>query len=219
MSTKVLYCVIALLLIACLGQAYYIHSKKTYSSVVSARTDWPSRTDKLQQDVRQKLQKREALPPELFDAFFNDEFFGRRFNPFAEMERMHRQMAEMLGEPEKLQFDNSWGRWFSERIGMDEFKTSISRTDKNVILTMTIPGIDNKTADININTDRIKISFATKNVQDKKEGGGAIHSESSQSYMKIIPIPEDAVAATAKTEIKNSKVTITFDKKSGSEKN
>jgi HSP20 family molecular chaperone IbpA len=219
MNTKVLYGVIALLLFACLGQAYYIHLKKSADPAVSSGTDWPSRTDKLQQDVRKKLQKREALPPELFDDFFNDEFFGRRFNPFEEMERMHRQMAEMFQETEKQQFNNSWGKWFSERIGMDDFKTNIFRTDKNVILTMTIPGVDSKTADININNDRIRISFSAKNVQDKKEGGGVMHSESSQSYIKIMPIPDDAIPGTAKIEIKNNQVTITFDKKSLAGKN
>lgn len=213
MSTKVLYGIIIVLLIACLGQAYYIHSKTLSSPAAASHTDWPTRTDKLQQDVRQKLQKGETVPPALFDDFFNDEFFGRRFNPFAEMERMHQQMAEMFRESEKLQFDNSWDKWFSERIGMDEFKTSISRTDKNVILTMTIPGIDSKTADININNDRIKVSFSAKNVQDKKEGGGSMHSESSQSYVKIMPIPDDAVAGTAKTVMDKNLVTITFDRK------
>ncbi len=215
MSTKFLYGVIALLLIACLGQAYYIHSKKTSAPAAASLNDWPSRTGKLRQNVRQKLQKREALPPALFDDFFNDEFFGRRFNPFAEMERMHRQMAEMFQEAEKRQFDDSWGKWFAERIGMDGFKTNISRTDKNVILTLAIPGIDDENMDININNDRIRISFTTKNVQDKKERGGAMHSESSQSYLKIMPIPEDAVAGTAKTAMEKDLVTITFDRRTG----
>lgn len=213
MSTKALYGVITVLLIACLGQAYYIHLKKPSGPAASSRTDWPSRADKLQQDVRQKLQKGETLPPALFDDFFNDEFFGRRFNPFTEMERMHRQMAEMFRESEKLRFDNSWDRWFSERIGMDEFTTSISRTDKNVILTMTIPEINNKTADVNINEDRIRISFTAKNFQDKKADGGSMHRESSRSYVKIIPIPNDAIAGTARTAIDMDLVTVTFDRK------
>ncbi|OGS14382.1 MAG: hypothetical protein A2234_10480 [Elusimicrobia bacterium RIFOXYA2_FULL_58_8] len=212
MSTKTLYGVIGLLLIACLGQAYYIYSKKPASPLAASRTDWPSRTDKLQQDVRQKLRKGEALQPALFDDFFNDEFFGRRFNPFAEMERMHRQMAEMFRESEKLQFDDSWGKWFSERIGMGEFKTAISRTDKNVVLAMTIPGVDGKNADININNDRIKISFTIRNVQDKKDSV-AMRSETSQSYVKIMPFPDDAVPGTAKTVMDKHTIIITFDKK------
>lgn len=212
MKEKVLYSALVILLLACLGQAYYIYSQKK-ASESAQRNNWPARTEKLNQDVLRHIRRGEALPPAVFDDFFNDDFFGRRFNPFAEMERVHRQMAQMFQESERRMLDNSWDSWFNDRIGMDAFKTSVYRTDKNVSIAVDIPGIDNRTADININEDRIKISFTATNVQDKKDEKGAMHRESSRSYTKIMPIPEDAVAASAKTSIANGKVTITFDRK------
>lgn len=212
MKEKALYSALVILLLACLGQAYYIHTQKKPAESAQ-RNNWPARTEKLNQDVQQRIHRGEPPPPAVFDDFFNDDFFGRKFNPFAEMELIHRQMAQAFQESERRMLDNSWDNWFNDRMGMEAFRTNITRTDKNVAIAIDIPGIDDKTADISINADRIRISFTAKNVQDKKDEKGAVHQESSRSYTKIMPVPEDAVATTAKTSIANGKVTITFGRK------
>ncbi|HNW44570.1 MAG TPA: hypothetical protein PKI19_08695 [Elusimicrobiales bacterium] len=212
MKDKVLYAALGALIVVCLGQAYFLHAQNTSTPTVTG-DKWEERAERMQQDALQRIQKGEALPPSLFDGFFNDEFFGRRFNPFTEMERMHRQMAALFQESERSAFNNSWDKWFSDRLGMEDFKTDITRTEKEVILAIVIPGIDNKTADININADRIRISFTARNIQDKNEAGRSMHSESSQSYVKVLPVPEDAVAASARTEIEKNRVVVAFDRK------
>ena len=214
MKEAVLYTLLGALTVACLGQGYYIYTHRK-SSAPAPHGAWPARTEKLNQNVQRSISRGEALPPAVFDDFFNDEFFGRRLDPFAEMERIHRQMADMFRSSERAMLDSSWNSWFNERMGMDEFRAKVSRTDKNVVLSFDIPGIDGNTADININDDRIRISFTARDVQDKNDGKGAVRRESTRSYMKILPVPEDAVPSSAKTSIDKDRVTITFDKKPG----
>ena len=212
MKKALLYTMLVALSIICLGQGYYIYAQKKSSDTVTA-DNLPSLSEKLHQNVKEHISRGEALSYTMFDDFFDDEFFRQTFNPFSEMERIHKQMAAMFQESERNMLDNSWDNWFNERLGMDDFKTKVSRTDKNVVLTVDVPGIDGNTASVDINDNRIKISFTARNIQEKNDKTGTMHQEYSQSYMKILPMPEDAVATGVKTLIEENKVTITFNKK------
>jgi len=231
MKEKALWAAVAALALLSAGQAYYIFTRPTAvqekavedNTAAAARVEatkpqaqtpdpWKE-LEEWRRGVDARLRRGDPLRHRDFDAFFNDDFFGRRFSPFDQMERIHRQMLDAFTGSQRGTFGDSWDSWFNDRMGMEAFRTNIARTDKNVTIAIDIPGVDDKTADININEDRIRISFTTKNVQDKKDEKGAVHQESSRSYTKIMPVPEDAVAASAKTSIANGKVTITFDRK------
>lgn len=212
MKNKILYGIIAALVFICLGQAYYIYAQQDTSTTTVPAEKWADKTEKWHKDAQKRIRSGERLSSEFFDDFFNDDFFGRRYNPFVEMERLHKQMEALFRESEKTLFDNSWNTWFTERMSMNDFKTDVSRTDKNVTVAIAVPGIDKKSADININDDRIKISFTAKTVREDKKDSSVSRSESIQSYVKVLPIPEDAVAKTAKTSVERNQVKIVFDR-------
>ena len=47
------------------------------------------------------------IPFRRFDDLFNDDFFGRRFDPFAEIENLHRQMSPLFPKDQRLLFEHS----------------------------------------------------------------------------------------------------------------
>jgi len=211
MRERILFFFIILLLFACAGEGHYIYAQK--NSTGPAKTeDWQSKTEKLYRDIQDSINKKEALSDKLFDDFFNDDFFGRRFIPFEEMEDVHRHITDMFGKEEKNVFDSSWDKWFSDRMGMEDFKTEIKRKDKKITVAIKIPGIDKKTAEVNINDSRIKISFTAKTVKEEKKAGSVTRSESLRSYVKILPVPQDAVPGTGKAQIEKDAVKIVFER-------
>jgi len=212
MKDKILYITVGVLLLVCLGQGYYIHAQ-TASSAPATADEWLDKTEKWHRQMQEQLRRGEPLSPQLFDQFFNDDFFGRKFNPFDEIQRMRRRMDETFKETDKSMFDNSWNNWFAERIGMDDFKVSVSSTDKNVVVSIAIPGMNTKSASIDVNEDRIKIAFSATNVREDKKSGGVMRSESSQSYTKILPLPPGAVPGTGRTTIEKDRIVVTFDRK------
>ena len=95
---------------------------------------------------------------------------------------------------------------------MEDFKTEIKRKDKKITVAIKIPGIDKKTAEVNINDSRIKISFTAKTVKEEKKAGSVTRSESLRSYVKILPVPQDAVPGTGKAQIEKDAVKIVFER-------
>jgi len=223
---KLLWAVIIFLTLLVLAQAGYIYKQRSGADAASAKPASSQGTDqekaldaqweeleKWRTNVHKRMGSGEPLLDPDFDSFFNDRFFGRRYNPFTEMERIHRRMLDTLREPERNLFDDSWGRWYGRRMLMGQFATEVTRTDKEVTVTIRLPGLTGKTADINITDDRIKVSFSAKTATEEKDGGGIVKKESSQNYVKILPVPEDAAPGTGKVKIEGEQVKITFDKK------
>jgi HSP20 family molecular chaperone IbpA len=97
------------------------------------------------------------------------------------------------------------------RLG--RFKTEIGRTDKEVTLTISLPGLAGGAADVNIKEGRIKLSFQARSASGQKSAGSLIKRESPESYVKIMPVPEDAVPGTGKVQIDGELVKIKFERR------
>jgi len=225
MNVKLLWAAIIFLALLVLAQAGYIYKRRS-GETASAKSGlsegagqekvlderWEE-LEKWRSDVHKRLNRGETLLDPDFDVFFDDRFFGRRYDPFAEMERIHRRMLDTLRESERTLFDESWGKWYGRRMLMGQFVTEVTRTDKEVKVTIRLPGLTSNAADINITDDRIKISFSAKTAVEEKSGGGIVKKESSQDHVKILPLPEDAVPGTGKVKTQGERVEITFDRK------
>lgn len=229
MKEKYMWAAIVILIVLVLGLTGYIYKQKAFAKDDSAQQPqaelkaYPGKAEaqweeleKWQEGVRKMLSRGDPLKDPDFDSFFGDRFFSRRFDPFAEMDRIHRRMSEEFRASERLLFDDYWGGWYGRRMRMDQFKTEVVRTDKEVTLIIHVPGLAAKTADINITNDRIRMGFSAKTAAEQKSAGGFMKSESSQSYVKIMPVPEGAETGTGKVEIDGERVKIKFAlKKSG----
>ena len=231
MREKYLWLAIIFLTLITVGQACFIYER---SAVANEISPWPVRPEihkeghaekaidsqwaelqKWREKVRSRLSRGTPLQDPDFDMFFDDGFFMRSLNPFSEMERIRRQMSETFVEPEKNLFDGYWDRWFAQRMRMGQFTTETTRTGNEVLLTIQVPGLTAGTADIDITQDRIKISFGAKSSSEEKRPGGLVRKESSQSYVKILPLPAGAEPGTGKVEMESGRVLIKFAIKKG----
>jgi HSP20 family molecular chaperone IbpA len=228
MKEKFLWIAVIALAALCAGEAWYIHAGRgrqapaaAARALTEARRDSEAKAfasaaedmEAWRNKVHERLMKGTAPAPEDFDRFFDDEFFGRRFSPFAEMERIHRQMTEAFKDSERVMFDDSWDKWFAERMDMDQFETSVERSDKEVVVTVKVPGIDKAKADISVNNDRIKMAFTSRRENEEKTAAGVAKSEAVRSYVKILPVPADAVPGSSKSVVEGDKVKIVFARK------
>lgn len=154
--------------------------------------------------------------PRLPGWFSDDDFFGGAFDPFARMHEMRRRMYDVFRKSGGGFYGNIGDGWFSG--AEDDFKTDVSTTDKNIIVSIEIAGMDKNSANIKIDKSGIRISCDVRTIKEEQSEGRSIRSESSKSYLKIIPIPFDAIPETAKTDLDKNRVVVTFDRKSASAK-
>lgn len=233
MREKYLWLVIAALLILLSGQSCYIYEQQVAAGegggppplqpdirgrlyLEKSRDAQWEEFEKWRDRVRDQLGRGDPLLEKDFDVFFNDRFFSGKFSPFTEIERLRREMTGQLGGSERLLFDGYWDKWFEQRMRMGKFSTDISRSDRHVTIGVNVPGLAEDTLDINISDDRIKISFSARTGSEREIAGGVVKKESYQSYVKIMPLPVDAVAGTGKVKAEGERVTIRFDiKKTG----
>lgn len=213
MRNKLLWCAVGLLAATCAGQGYYIHAQKEADRVV-APGPWAEQ-DKWIADAKRSLYKGNPVPFRQFDELFNDDFFGRKFDPFAEIEDFRKRLNPLLDGREKALFGHSWDGWFQDRMGVGEIHPETRTTDKEVILSFHIPGLDGESLNISVNDDRIRIVYDAKTIQDKKDGKGASYfkSESARHFEKIMPVPRDADARKNRIVREGNTVKVVFEKR------
>jgi HSP20 family molecular chaperone IbpA len=227
MREKYLWLAVMVLTVLTLGQACYIYecslSAKEISGEVPVRPEIAQKAyaekaleaqeeefEKWRDRIKWQVYRGDPLGERDFDVFFNDRYFSGRGDPFGEMERIHRQLSDLFPGPEKTLFDDYWDRWFEQRMRMAQFTTQIIRTGEDVTLSVTVPGLAGGTAAVDITGDRIKIAFRAASSSEEKTSNGLIRSGQAQDYLKILPVPEEADAATGKVEIRGERVKITF---------
>lgn len=230
MREKYLWLAISVLTALTLGQACYIYEEKAVAK--EFMDDQPpgqpeihlrGHSDKAfeaQQEefakwrvkVLEQMNQGYPLLERDFDVFFGDRFFTGRPNPFAEMERLRKQLSGEFRDYDRTRFDGYWDKWFDQRMRLGRFKTDVTRTDKEITLEIRLPGLAGGTADVNIKEGIIKLSFQTRAVSEQKSGGGLIKRESSESYVKILPVPEDAIPGTGMVRIEGEVVKIKFER-------
>ena len=232
MREKYLWLAIALLTAITLGQACYIYGSRVNATefpenppaqpAIHERLYAEKASDAQWEEFRKwrdriqgRLDSGGALAEPDFDVFFNDRFFSDKVNPFLEMENIHRQMSSVFQGTEKSAFDAYWEKWFTQRMMTDQFKTETGRTAEKVTLTMQIPGLAGGTPDVNITKNRIRIAFSARTASEDGSAGGIIKKETAQNFIKILPVPEDAVPGTGRVETEGQRLKITFERKQG----
>lgn len=230
MREKYLWIVITALTVLTLGQACYIYEQTAVAKDIYEEFPGPpeivlkgysekaydaqwGELEKWRKRVREQINQGFPLVEPDFDDFFNDRFFAGRLNPFAEMERVRSQMSDEFRDKEKKLFDDYWDNWFEQRMMLGRFNIDVKNTEKDITLTIQVPGLSAKTADINITNDRIKIAFSANTTFEEKSGRGIVKRSTLQSYLKILPVPADAAPGTGKVETDGELVKIRFDRK------
>lgn len=168
-------------------------------------------------EVRRHLFRREPVPFSRFDDMFGEDFFGPGDDPFREMEGFRRRMRALLGEAERPLFSRSWDDWSESRMNVASMRPELKTTEDEVILAIKVPGLDGESLSIDVNEDRIRVSYDAKIVRDDKDekGGAYFKSESAQHFEKVMPIPEGADAKDNRIVREGDTVRIIFKKVRG----
>jgi HSP20 family molecular chaperone IbpA len=123
-------------------------------------------------------------------------------------------MRSMLGPDEQSIFSRSYGDWFDSRMNVANISPEVKTTEKEVILSFKIPGLDGESLNINVNDDRIRVSYDAKTIREEKaaKGASSFRSETVQHFEKIMPIPDGADAKDNRIVHEGGTVKIIFKK-------
>ncbi|MFQ6136824.1 MAG: Hsp20/alpha crystallin family protein [Candidatus Hydrothermarchaeales archaeon] len=140
-----------------------------------------------------------------------------RWDPYEEIRRLERQMnrlfAEFWGERPRLLGPGKTALKPYEEVGAIEPYTDIQETDKEIIITAEIPGVEKEEIDINATEDRIEISAESKREVEEKEGGYLRRERSYGRYYRSYALPASVTPENAKANYKNGVLEVRLPKK------
>ena len=139
-----------------------------------------------------------------------DEF--RRFE-----ETMNRIFEEMWGMPVNRSLLLPGERSLLPALtgGIEKYRKpfiDVVETDKEVVATAEMPGLEKGDIKINLAEDRLEISAETKHDEEKKEKGYIYKERRSGSYYRAISLPSTIDPDNAKATYNNGVLQITMSK-------
>ena len=122
--------VLAIILAAvCAAEGFVIYKQLGKDAVKNADDTFETFSSSL----RDKFKKNQKERHDEFDRFFDDDFFSMQTDPFAEMERMQKQLDEMMGRQSRGMFNDSWNSWFGDRFfGGGQMMLSLIRKKRKI---------------------------------------------------------------------------------------
>ncbi len=137
---------------------------------------------------------------------------GEQWDPFTEMDQMMEQMDQLFENSLSHRGgQKSWGM-FNTDLSFDQ-DLQVEETDKAYVVKLDIPGLNKNKLNIEITQHALTVS-GESSLEKKESGAGrTAHSQSYSSFLKTIPLPEDADADKMTTETKGETLVITLPKK------
>lgn len=140
----------------------------------------------------------------------------RRYDPFHEIRQIHEEMDRL--------FSNIWSK---ERFlalpkpkGNVDFMPAIARepladirdTEKDIIVSLEIPGVDKKDIQLNVTENGLEVKVEQKH-EKKEEKEGYIRMESGyRSYYRNLPFPAKVITEKAEAKYENGVLEVKIPK-------
>lgn len=106
-------------------------------------------------------------------------------------------------------FDNIWEPVFKTEDRIP--KIDIEETEKEIIVSAEMPGVDKKDIKVDLNDDRITISFEKKENKDEKKGKTyRLIEQSYGKFTRSFTLPAPVKSENAKAEYKNGILKLTL---------
>lgn len=153
----------------------------------------------------------------------------RWLDPYEEIRRMQRRMEKM--------FEDFWERpgWTrpalpGKRGEIEPFEgaeiyehfrepfTDVIETDKEVIVTAEIPGVEKSDIKISAAEDRVEISAETKREVKEEKKGYVRRERSYEKFYRALTLPAAVDASKAKASYKNGVLEVTLPKTEATKK-
>lgn len=211
-QTKILSAAIILLVAACAVEGFVIYRQKTESPKTMVDRDIDSFTSHL----NDWMHSSRSHDWKMFDRFFDDDFFSGNKDPFSEMERLRKQMDDMMEKDMKDPFNRSWDSWFGDRFlgGGSDIDMDLKDKDDAYVVTLNIPHLKDNRLNVTIDEDGISVEGDYTQTAEKKDAQGHVTSkrEIRRSISRHFSIPPDADHAHAKIKNESDRIVITLPK-------
>ncbi len=211
---NVFIAVIVLLIIICSLQGWFIFR---HLNGRSPEKDIFSDTKRFSSFLEKQFRIDRDRKWNLFDRFFDDDFFSSRPDPFEEMRQLHNRFESMMSESSRKMFKDSWNDWFEDRFfgGSKDIDIRTDEKDDVYLITIGILNLKENNLNININAKGISVEGNFSQTIEKTDGNGKVirKQEVRQRLSKLIPIPGDADADNAKIDHEKDKILISLPKK------
>lgn len=135
---------------------------------------------------------------------------GDQWDPFAEMERMHSEMGQMVRQAFGEPFSPRHGM-FSDNLFFDSSR--IEETKDGYLIKLDIAGFDKDKININVKDGSLAISGEYTNDKKQNDKNRAFESHDYGQFLNTMPLPKDADVSKMKTEKKGDTLEISFPKK------
>lgn len=142
-----------------------------------------------------------------YDQFFNSDFFNRSKEPFAEMDRMHKQLMKDFNNEGVT--DDFFGSWYKKKFGGGEATEIKQREDKDfVYYDISIAGVDPKNFQVSVDNKQVNIS----GTEEKKTEGDSEESYYSSKFERSFPAPQGTDPSKVEIQHEKDKVILKFPK-------
>ncbi len=132
------------------------------------------------------------------------------FRRFEEI--MNRMFEEFWGRPSRRRLLPSGERGAVVPAEYREPFIDVIETDKEVIATAEMPGLEKQDIKLNLTEDRLEISAETKHEEKKEEKGYVYRERRSGSYYRAISLPSPVDPDKSKASYKNGVLEIKMPK-------
>lgn len=107
-------------------------------------------------------------------------------------------------------FEDFWARFdspFGDNLAAGP-RTDISETDEAMLVSVDLPGLDDKDIEVNVTDDMLTI----RGEREEKSDKGDFTSQSRRSFHRMIPVPPGVDPEKAEAEFKRGVLTVTLPK-------
>ncbi len=132
------------------------------------------------------------------------------FRRFEEI--MNRMFEEFWGRPSRRRLLPSGERGAVVPAEYREPFIDVIETDKEVVATAEMPGLEKQDIKLNLTEDRLEISAETKHEEKKEERGYVYRERRSGSYYRAISLPSPVDPDKSKASYKNGVLEIKMPK-------
>lgn len=138
-----------------------------------------------------------------FDGLFNEDFFGKSKNPFAEMQRIQTQMLKEFNKPDS--FQNSFNNWYKNKFGGGSvYELKQREDDKFIYYEIELEGLIPQKVAVDVKDAQVFISGSAKTTIED----GYLES----AFQRSFPAPPNVDVNKLTMEQADGKIIIKFPK-------
>ena len=136
--------------------------------------------------------------------------WGRDRNRLPAQRNDHESPMVSLQRDLNRVFEDFWGRFDTPfgSLSASDPRTDISETDEAMLVSVDLPGLDDKDVEVNVTNDMLTI----RGEHEEKSEKDGFTSQSRRSFHRMIPVPPGVDSEKAEAEFKRGVLTVTLPK-------